>query len=86
MEVSAHEIEFRQQRLAHLETLKAAGHRPYGRAFERTGSLADVRAAFAEGKVVRLEADDGSLWSPAQSQLHSFPLQCSRVVLFNKDH
>ena len=54
MELSAHEIEFRQQRLAHLETLKAAGHRPYGRAFERTGSLADVRAAFAEGKAVRV--------------------------------
>lgn len=54
MELSAHEIEFRNQRLAHLETLKAAGHRPYGRAFERTGSLADVRAGFAEGKAVRI--------------------------------
>lgn len=54
MELSAHEIEFRNQRLAHLETLKAAGHRPYGRAFERTGSLADVRAAFAEGLAVRV--------------------------------
>ncbi len=54
MELSAHEIEFRQQRLAHLETLKAAGHRPYGRAFERTGSLADVRSAFAEGRAVRI--------------------------------
>ena len=54
MELSAHEVEFRKQRLANLETLKAAGHRPYGRAFERTGSLADVRAAFAEGKGVRI--------------------------------
>ncbi|MGD9611424.1 MAG: lysine--tRNA ligase [Kiritimatiellia bacterium] len=54
MDLSAHEIEFRQQRLAHLETLKAAGHRPYGRAFARTGSLADVRAAFAEGQAVRV--------------------------------
>ena len=54
MELSAHEIEFRNQRLAHLETLKAAGHRPYGRAFERTGSLAEVRAAFAEGLAVRV--------------------------------
>ena len=54
MELSAHEIEFRNQRLANLETLKAAGHRPYGRAFERTGSLADVREAFAEGKWVRI--------------------------------
>ena len=54
MELSAHEIEFRQQRLAHLEALKAAGHRAYGRAFARTGSLAEVRAAFAEGKSVRI--------------------------------
>ena len=54
MELSAHEIEFRNQRLAHLETLKAAGHRPYGRAFERTGSLAEIRAAFAEGKAVQI--------------------------------
>lgn len=54
MHLSAHEIEFRNQRLAHLETLKAAGHRPYGRAFERTGSLAEVRAVFAEGLAVRV--------------------------------
>jgi lysyl-tRNA synthetase class 2 len=54
MHLSAHEIEFRNQRLAHLETLKVAGHRPYGRAFERTGSLAEVRAAFAEGLAVRV--------------------------------
>ena len=54
MELSAHEIEFRNQRLAHLEALKAAGHRPYGRAFARSGSLAEVRAGFAEGKPVRM--------------------------------
>ena len=54
MELSAHEIEFRNRRLANLETLKAAGHRPYGRAFERTGSLAEVRAGFAEGQPVRI--------------------------------
>ena len=54
MELSAHEIEFRNQRLSHLEILKTAGHRPYGRAFDRTGSLADVRAAFAEGQAVRI--------------------------------
>jgi lysyl-tRNA synthetase, class II len=54
MELSAHEIEFRRQRLSNLEALKAAGHRPYGRAFERSGSLAEVRAGFAEGRPVRL--------------------------------
>ena len=54
MELSAHEVEFRNQRLANLAALKAAGHRPYGRSFERTGSLADVRAGFAEGRAVRI--------------------------------
>lgn len=54
MELSAHEVEFRTQRLAHLEDLKAAGHRPYGRAFERSNSLAGVRADFAEGRSVRI--------------------------------
>jgi len=54
MEYSAHEIEFRNQRLAHLETLKEAGHRPYGRAFERSASMEEVRTDFEEGKVVRL--------------------------------
>jgi lysyl-tRNA synthetase, class II len=54
MELSAHEIEFRNQRLANLAALQAAGHRPYGRAFARTGSLAEIRAGFAEGRAVRL--------------------------------
>ena len=53
MELSAHEMEFRNQRLMNMETLAAAGHRPYGRAFERTGTLADLRAGFAEGRAVR---------------------------------
>ena len=54
MELSAHELEFRRQRLANLEALQAAGHRPYGRAFARSGSLADIRAAFAEGRNVQM--------------------------------
>jgi len=53
MELSAHEKEFRQQRLANLATLQAAGHTPYGRAFARTGTLAEIRAAFAEGRPVQ---------------------------------
>ncbi len=53
MELSAHEKEFRQQRLANLATLQAAGHTPYGRAFARTGTLAEIRAAFAEGRTAR---------------------------------
>ncbi len=45
--------EYRDQRLAHLSALQAAGHRPYGAAFKRDGRLADLRAAFVEGKAVR---------------------------------
>ncbi|NCC49916.1 MAG: lysine--tRNA ligase [Spartobacteria bacterium] len=44
--------EYREQRLENLERLKALGYAPYGRAFPRTGRLADVRAGFEEGKQV----------------------------------
>lgn len=42
----------RGQRLANLERLKQLGYSPYGKAFARTGRLADVRAQYAEHKVV----------------------------------
>jgi lysyl-tRNA synthetase class 2 len=45
--------EYRQQRLANLKELEARGLAPYGQAFERDGRIADVRAAFAEGKTLR---------------------------------
>ncbi len=45
--------EYRQQRLANLKELEARGLAPYGQAFARDGRIADVRAAFAEGKTLR---------------------------------
>ncbi len=45
--------EYRQQRLANLKELEARGLEPYGQAFARDGRVADVRAAFAEGKILR---------------------------------
>ena len=48
------ENEYRAQRLANLEALKAAGQRPFGRAFEKDGLLADVAEAYEEGKKVRV--------------------------------
>jgi len=54
MELGTHEQEFRNQRLANLEALKARGVAPYGKAFVRSGSIADIRAGFAEGKTVRM--------------------------------
>jgi lysyl-tRNA synthetase class 2 len=45
--------EYRAQRLENMKKLEAAGHAPFGRAFERTGAIASIRAGFEEGKVVR---------------------------------
>jgi lysyl-tRNA synthetase class 2 len=45
--------EYRTQRLANLRKLEELGHKPFGCAFPRTGSLADIRAAFAEETPVR---------------------------------
>ncbi|MBI3986176.1 MAG: lysine--tRNA ligase [Lentisphaerae bacterium] len=46
----AHE---RDQRVAKLSRFAAQGRPPYGRAFEVTGPLAEIRAGFAEGRAVR---------------------------------
>jgi len=37
-----------------LEALRALGIQPYGGRFETTGTIAEIRAAFAEGKPVRI--------------------------------
>ncbi len=43
-----------EQRLKNMEALREMGYRPFGRAFARSGRLADVVAAFEEGKPVRV--------------------------------
>ncbi len=48
------ENEIRAQRMANLEALRAAGFEPWGGAFARTGSLAEIRTAFEEGRAVAL--------------------------------
>ncbi len=45
--------EYRDQRLAHMKALADLGYEPYGRRFDRTALIADLRASFEEGKVVR---------------------------------
>ncbi|NQU39019.1 MAG: lysine--tRNA ligase [Lentisphaerae bacterium] len=45
--------EYREQRLANLAALQMLGYPPYGRAFERSGSLSELRAAFEEGRTVK---------------------------------
>jgi len=44
--------EYRTQRLENMDRLKELGYEPYGRAFKRTGRLAEVRADFEEAKQV----------------------------------
>jgi len=46
--------EIRAQRVANMKRLEALGYAPFGRAFERTGTLRGIRASFEEGKHVRL--------------------------------
>lgn len=45
--------EYRDQRLQHLEALRALGHAPFGGPFARTGTLAAIRAGYQEGATVR---------------------------------
>lgn len=46
--------EYREQRLRHLQELTSRGHRPFGAAFERSGSIEKIRAGFAEGNPTRI--------------------------------
>ena len=45
--------QYREQRIHHLEALKALGYEPFGHAFERSGRLAEIRAAYADDKPVK---------------------------------
>ncbi len=53
MELGTTESEYRAQRIENLRRLEALGYTPYGGAYERTGTLAEIRASFAEGRRVR---------------------------------
>jgi lysyl-tRNA synthetase class 2 len=44
--------EYRQQRLENMEALREMGYEPYGKSFERSGRLSEIRAAFVEEKQV----------------------------------
>ncbi len=44
--------EYREQRLANMEALRRAGHRPFGHAFIRSGRLAELQQTFEEGRTV----------------------------------
>ena len=44
--------DYRAQRLANMQKLSELGYAPFGAAFGRTGTLAALRAEFAEEKAV----------------------------------
>lgn len=44
--------EYVEQRLANMKALAEKGYTPFGRAFKRTGRLAEVRASFEENRMV----------------------------------
>jgi len=44
--------EYRDQRLANMKQLAEMGYKPFGRAFARTGRLAEIRAGYEENKRV----------------------------------
>lgn len=44
--------EYRQQRIKNMEGLRELGYEPFGRAFKRSGSLAELRESFEEGREV----------------------------------
>jgi lysyl-tRNA synthetase class 2 len=54
MDLGVNEAEYRAQRLANLAKLKELGYPPFGGAFERSGRIADLKAAFVEGQRVRM--------------------------------
>ena len=54
MQESIHENEFREQRIANMKALETLGYTAFGGAYERTGTVGAVRAAFEEGRSARM--------------------------------
>jgi lysyl-tRNA synthetase class 2 len=51
-EPANHEIV--EQRKANMQALEGKGYAPFGKAFQRTGRMAEIRAGFEEGKTVTM--------------------------------
>lgn len=54
MDLTPQQSEYRAQRLANMARLRELGYEPFGRAFERTGRIAEIIATFEERRKVRL--------------------------------
>ena len=53
MDIGVNQNEYRNQRLANMQKLRALGYQPFGAAYSRTGRLAELKDQFEEGKQVR---------------------------------
>ena len=54
MESVSHLDEFKKQRMENMKRLETLGYEAFGRAFERTGCILDIRKVFEDGKRVRM--------------------------------
>ena len=85
---SAEANEYRAQRLANMEALRAAGQRPFGRAFKRSGTLAETAAAYADdmsvalaGRIVALREMGKSIFGHIQDGTGRFQFYVQRPAI-----
>ena len=88
MTIDLENNEYRQQRLAHLRELQARGYAPYGRAFPRTGTLAEIRANFqlemrvkAAGRVTTLRDMGKSIFADLRDGSDRFQIYAQIGVM-----
>ena len=62
------ENEFVAQRKSNMGALVGKGYAPFGKAFKRTGRLAEIRAGFEENKQVSLAGRITTLRGPQNSR------------------
>lgn len=80
--------DYRGIRLQNLETLKSLGYAPYGKAFERTGSLAEIRAGYeddrhvtAAGRLVAKREMGKSIFAHLQDGSDRFQIYLKKSVV-----
>ena len=80
--------DIRAQRLENLQRLKDAGYPPFGAAFERTGRLAEIRAAFevdkevkAAGRIVAVREMGKSIFAHIQDGSDRFQIYIKKNVV-----
>lgn len=85
---AADENEYRAQRLANMEALRAAGQRPFGRSFKRTGTLAETAAAYADdlnvalaGRIIALREMGKSIFGHIQDGSGRFQFYVQRPAI-----